>query len=310
MPNGVNRMLFRILAILMLTTFPAMAKPPTVITDIPPIHSLVAQVMQGVGTPALLLGKGSDPHHFQLRPSQARSLSKADLVVWVGPALTPWLARAINGLGAGGDSLVLLDVSNTHLRFFSSEPKEEMQETNRDSAIRPGVDPHAWLDPENAMIWLDAIAGELARLDPENAGKYRENAVKAVERIRLLEQELTRRLAPMQGKAIIVFHDAYNYFAARFGLTIAGAIQPGDATKPGAAYLARLRRELKSANVVCAFGEPQRNMAQLTTLLRGTGIKSGTLPDPTGDLLPPGPDLYETLLRQLANSIITCADQP
>ena len=72
-----------------------LAKVPNVVTDIPPVHALVGQVMGDLGTPVLLLEKGADEHDFQLRPSQMQSIADADTVIWVGPALTPWLDRAM-----------------------------------------------------------------------------------------------------------------------------------------------------------------------------------------------------------------------
>ena len=72
-----------ILSVALLAT-PALADVPKVMTDLPVVHSLTAQVMGDLGTPDILLDKGADPHHFQLKPSQARALSQADLVLWIG----------------------------------------------------------------------------------------------------------------------------------------------------------------------------------------------------------------------------------
>ena len=86
------------LSVLLATAaLPAFADAPRVVTDIAPVHSLVSQVMAGVGTPDLLLDGSADPHSVQLKPSQARAVSQADLVVWVGEELEPWLARVLAG---------------------------------------------------------------------------------------------------------------------------------------------------------------------------------------------------------------------
>lgn len=95
---------------------PALAEVPRVVTDLPPVHSLVAQVMGDLGEPDLLLGQGADPHSFQLRPSQARALANADLVVWIGPEMTRWLERALEG--RKGEELRLMQVAGTHLQDF------------------------------------------------------------------------------------------------------------------------------------------------------------------------------------------------
>ena len=94
------------------------AEPPVVVTDIPPVHSLVAQVMGDLGTPVLLLDRGADAHSFQLRPSQAAALSDAALVFWIGPEMTPWLDRALKGLGGGAEAVALLGAGGSTTREF------------------------------------------------------------------------------------------------------------------------------------------------------------------------------------------------
>ncbi len=274
--------MLRILSVfLLLITVPARADVPKVITDIPAVHSLVAQVMDGVGAPDILLTQGSDPHDFQLRPSQARALSQADFVIWIGPDLTPWLERAIAGIEIKGKSIVLLDHSNNN------------------------TDPHAWLDPQNAIRWLDVIADELAALDPENATAYLDNAALARANISEMIIEVRQTLAPTHGTAIIVFHDAYGHFANRFDINIAGSIRLGDAASPGAAHLAQLRSLISQQAIGCAFGEADHDPALLQTLFQGTSIAVGTL-DPIGTTLEYGPDLYNTLIRNLATEIAQC----
>jgi len=86
-------------------------RTPSVVVSIKPLHSLVAGVMRGVGTPHLLLTGTASPHHFQLKPSQAVLLSRADLVVWVGPNLETPLQKSLASLSKTGVSLALMDVS-------------------------------------------------------------------------------------------------------------------------------------------------------------------------------------------------------
>jgi zinc transport system substrate-binding protein len=107
------------LAALIAATAPARAEVPAVVTDIAPVHSLVAQVMGDLGAPVLLLDRGADPHSFQLRPSQAAALSGADLVFWIGPELTPWLDRALQGTGSTGTAVSLLRVEGVTLRSYA-----------------------------------------------------------------------------------------------------------------------------------------------------------------------------------------------
>lgn len=92
----------------------ARADVPNVVADIAPVHSLVATVMDGVGSPDLLVPAATSPHFMSLRPSQMRSLQNADLVIWIGPEMTPWLEKALSGVDAESQ-LILIDLPETSL---------------------------------------------------------------------------------------------------------------------------------------------------------------------------------------------------
>jgi zinc transport system substrate-binding protein len=308
---------------ILLLSAPAMAAVPQVVTDIPAVQSLVAQVMGDLGTPAVLLDKGANAHSYQLRPSQARTLQSADLVVWVGPEMTPWLERALDGV-AGGTALELLEVTGVHKRAFDAPHDHEAEDApadahadahdhdhvaeaeDEDGHIHDGLDPHAWLDPANAQVWLAVIAEQLAAADPENAATYAANAQAAVARIAVMDREISAQLQPVQDKPFVVAHAAYGYFADHYGLTVAGAVAMGDATAPGAAHLTELRADLQADGVVCAFPEAQHDPKQMALLIEGTGVRLGAALDPSGSSLDYGPGLYEALMRDLSGAISTC----
>ncbi|WP_300060670.1 zinc ABC transporter substrate-binding protein [uncultured Roseobacter sp.] len=94
------------------------ADVPTVAVDIAPVHSLVARVMEGVGTPQLIVQPGASPHEYSLRPSEAAALQDADLVVWMGEDLTPWMEEAVETLAADASVITLLEADGTVLLDF------------------------------------------------------------------------------------------------------------------------------------------------------------------------------------------------
>jgi zinc transport system substrate-binding protein len=318
---------------------PAAAEVPRVVTDIPPVQALVAQAMGDLGQPVLLLDMGADAHSFQLRPSQAATVAEADLVVWIGPEMTPWLDRAVDGLAADVAQLRLLEAEGTDLRSYGdgakAGPDDHADAAGHDHAAgaghdhaadaaaeddhghghghdhahaHEGVDPHAWLDPGNARVWLGVIAAELARLDPANAATYQANAARADAEIAALDARLDAALAPVRDKPFAVFHDAYGYFADHYGLTIAGAVAPGDAAPPGAAHLAGLQASLEQA--LCIFPETQHDPKMVETIAADTGLRIGGVLDPEGAGMEPGPQLYAAVLTGLADTLIACLDQP
>ena len=85
------------------------ADAPAVVVSIKPIHALVAGVMQGVAEPELLVKGGGSPHGYSLRPSEARALAEADLVVWVGPQLESFLVKPLETLAHQAHQLELLE---------------------------------------------------------------------------------------------------------------------------------------------------------------------------------------------------------
>lgn len=295
----------------LLLAAPALAEVPRVVTDLPPVQSLVAQVMGDLGGPEVLLDRGGDPHSFQLRPSQARALAQAGLVIWVGPEMSPWLARA---LGEGAPQLRLAEVPGTHRQDYAGAGDHEDHDHDdgdgdadhdHEDHDHTGLDPHLWLDPGNAALWLSAIAADLGRLDPEHAATYAANAETARLRLSALDAELQAELAPVQGQPFYVFHQAYGYFAGHYGLTIAGSISAGDAASPGAAHLAELRADM-AGTPRCIFPEGQHDPRLAAQIAAETGARLGAPLDPEGSTLKPGPGLYETLMRGLATTIRAC----
>lgn len=319
------------LAAAMLGT-PLAAQDIRVVTDIPVAHSLVLMVLGKHGAAELMLDRGANAHSYQLRPSQAQALAQADIVVWMGEGMTPWMSRAINGLAGEAHAVALLDVDGTMLREFgqAKDAHEEdahddhghdhgdehahddhghdhADEHPHDDHAHSGLDPHAWLDTRNAAIWLDTIAAELAEHMPDHAAEFVANAEAAKADITALTAEIESILAPARDMAFVTFHDAYGYFVSQFDLTQAGSIALGDAASPGAQRLAALRAEMQTDAAVCIFPEAAHDPALVTTMIEGTGVRLGATLDPAGSLLEPGVELYPTLMRNMAQVIADCA---
>jgi zinc transport system substrate-binding protein len=168
-----------------------------------------------------------------------------------------------------------------------------------------GVDPHAWLYPDNAKLWLSVIAADLSAADPGNAATYAANAEAAALRIDAAAAEAAATLEAAHGKPIVVFHDAYGYFAQAFDIEIAGSIALGDAAAPGAQRIRELQERMGAEKIACVFREPQHDPSLAESIAADAGVGLGSL-DPEGTTLPYGPDLYTTLLTSLATSIADC----
>lgn len=292
----------------------AIAEMPSVSVDIPPIHSLVSMVMEGVGTPNLIVRTGASPHGYSLRPSEAEALQDADIVFWVSEGLTPWLEDSLDALAKNAKKVELLEVEGTTelpfregATFEAHDHEEEDHDEHADEGHdeHEGHDPHAWLDPENARVWLDVIAADLSALDPENAETYMANAAAGKAELASMIVEIDTKLDAVRGTNFAVFHDAYQYFENRFDFRAVGAIKLGDASDPSPARIAEIRETVVDLGVTCAFAEPQFNPGLLQSVFAGTTATTGVL-DPLGADLELGPDFYPALLRNLANNLSAC----
>ena len=119
------------------------AEVPRVAVDIAPVHSLVARVMDGVGTPDLIIQSGSSPHEYSLRPSEASALQEAGLVFWVGADLTPWLTDTIETLAPNAVVTSLLEADGTiELEFRENALFEAHDHDDDDHADHAGDEDH------------------------------------------------------------------------------------------------------------------------------------------------------------------------
>ncbi len=286
------------------------AQSPKVVVTIAPVHALVAGVMEGVGEPGLLVSGGASPHSYSLKPSAARALSKARLVVRVSDQLETFLERAIHNIAEKADVLTLTDITGMTLY----EPRqggiwEKHEEQGADTHKHENHDPHVWLDPQNAKRIVSAVSIQLEQTYPEHAKAFAANAKKLNARLDALDRDLMAATKPLRGKPYIVFHDATRYFDERYGLHAAGAITVSPDRPPGVRRLTEIRQRIKSQAIECVFTEPQFQPKLVQTLIAGTGARAGTL-DPIGAGLTPGPELYFKLMRNLATGMAACLKNP
>ncbi|MFH0252544.1 zinc ABC transporter substrate-binding protein [Roseovarius aquimarinus] len=192
-----------------------------------------------------------------------------------------------------------------HDHGHDEQAKEEGHGHEGHDHDHSGVDPHAWLDPDNGRAWLDVIAAELSRLDPANAEIYEANAAAGKEEITAAEADVRAMLEPRSGARFVVFHDAYHYFEHHFGFPAAGAIADGDAADPGPARLEEIRNLIADIGATCALAEPSHNPGFVETVTDGTGARIGMV-DPLGFEIEMGPGYYPALLRDMAERLAEC----
>jgi len=290
------------------------ADVPQVTTDIPVTHSLVTRVMAGIGTPDLIVNRGASPHDYSLRPSNAASLEAADVVFWISNGLTPWLDDALNTLARNAKVIELMDAKGATVLPFregatfethSHRHKHDEDGHDEDEHATVNIDPHGWLDPDNGKTWLDVIATELSKIDPENTDIYFDNVSQGKTDIDAVISEIDATLATFRGTNFIVYHDAYQYFERRFDVLAAGSISMGDVSDPSPARIAEIRQTVEELDMTCVFSEPQFNPELVATVVDGTKARARVI-DPLGTHLTLGADFYLNLLRNIAQTMASC----
>ncbi|MBF0353863.1 MAG: zinc ABC transporter substrate-binding protein [Alphaproteobacteria bacterium] len=298
-----------LVALGLIPSFGALAgETPKVVASIAPLHSLAASVMAGVGEPELLLQANASAHDFSLKPSQVRILQRADLVLWVGPEFESFLTKPVTSLGGKGRVLTMSDLPGMlklKMRkgdFWESHAHGE----GHNVASSFETDGHLWLDIGNAKLFAAALADRLSIIDPLHAGLYQRNASALALRLNLLDSHLKVQLAPLAARPYVVFHDAFQYFEKRYGLSPLGSITH-DERKPSAKALAALRGKISDSGGACIFKEPQASPRLAEILAEGLRVRIGSLDD-LGAGLKPGPQMFDSLMTGLADSLKECLD--
>jgi zinc transport system substrate-binding protein len=280
-----------------------------IVVSIKPIHSLVASVTKGVSEPFLILQRQASPHTYSLRPSEARKLRNAKIVFWIGEEFENFLVKPLKTLGRRAQIVTLSKTEQLTrhkfrkaVQFKSTSAKTKKHDHGHHHG---NIDQHFWLDPVNAIAFSREIETTLKSIDPANTRIYISNANQLRARLKTLQKKTAARLMPLRQGRFYVFHDAYQYFENRFGLSARGAIIFHPDIPLSAKRVSQIQNSIKKAGPVCVFSEPQFNPKTVKLVTRGTAARLAIL-DPIGSALSAGPDLYFQLIEKISSSFEKC----
>ncbi|WP_310190813.1 zinc ABC transporter substrate-binding protein ZnuA [Pseudomonas hunanensis] len=283
-----------------------------VLTSIKPLQQIAAAVQDGVGSPEVLLPPGASPHHYALRPSDVRRVADADLLYWIGPDMENFLPRVLNTRSK--PSVAVQSLSGMQLRHFgedshSHEHDDQDAHDDHDHDHRPGsLDAHLWLSSVNARVIAAQMAADLAKVDPTNAPRYQANLKAFVGRLDALDQRIKARVAGVADKPYFVFHEAFDYFEAAYGLKHTGVFSVASEVQPGAQHVAAMRKRLQEVGKTCVFSEPPLRPRLAETLTAGLPVRLAEL-DALGGTDPVDGKGYERLLETLGSELARCLEQ-
>jgi ABC-type Zn uptake system ZnuABC Zn-binding protein ZnuA len=246
-----------------------------------------------------LIPAGADLHSFQLSPSAVRAIGDADLVLLVGAALEANFEGTVRE-NASGPVIELAE--GLDLREFEEHEDEHEDQDEEDEHGHGAEDPHIWMDADLAIAAVDRIAEELSALDPANVDDYRANARDYADEIREMDATIAATLSglPAKQKLLVTFHDAYGYFADRYGLTILGFVVENADEEPSAATIADLITDMREAGAAAIYVEPQFSARVVQQVAAETGAEVRTIPS---DALTTGYPTYIALMEAIAEGI-------
>ncbi|MDF0733529.1 zinc ABC transporter substrate-binding protein [Pseudomonas entomophila] len=287
-------------------TFSAQAEV-RVLTSIKPLQQIAAAVQEGVGSPEVLLPPGASPHNYALRPSDVRRVADADLLYWVGPDMEGFLPRVLGSRTK--PTVAVQSLADMKLRRFGEDShSHEEDHDDHDHDHRPGtLDAHLWLSSVNARVVAAKMASDLAAADPANAARYQANLKAFGERLDALDLRIKARVAGIAGKPYFVFHEAFDYFEAEYGLRHTGVFSVASEVQPGAQHVAAMRKRLQEVGPTCVFSEPPLRPRLAETLTAGLPVKLAEL-DALGGTDPVDGKGYERLLEKLGNDLVGCLE--
>jgi len=247
-------------------------------------------------------------HDYQLSPADLRKMTQADLIVVNGLGLEAFLEKAMQNAGPSLASKVVTLSAGLHAELLEGECRHEHHEhsanVSGEDAHHHPTDPHIWLDPQLAAHCVKVLAAALQKADAPRAEGYAKNAEAYLQRLGKLDAEIKALLAPVRGVPFVTYHNAFQYFARRYELNLAGVVEQTAEISPSARGMSRLLASIREKNSRALFTEPGGGTRLARQIARDTGIRLGEL-DPletsqTGRLAPAS---YEEGLRRNAKNL-------
>ena len=253
-----------------------------ILASIKPIQLIVKAIVGDEQPVEVLVPPGMSLHDYALRPSDYKKIQKADMLVWLGSRWEPYLAKAVSA-EHGTNAANVSDLSTI--------------------AIQQLDNPHIWLSLIHAKKIAIEIKDKLVELNPSKKELYQNNLAVFLKKLELLNLALRKDFA--QGGNYLVYHDAYSYLEAEYGLKHEAIISEHHEVKPGARHLLRLRKTVSSKKVRCIIVEPESNLDIVKVVSEGFDVHTKLL-DPMATDVKPNIDGYISFVKALGSKLSGC----
>jgi zinc transport system substrate-binding protein len=259
-------------------------------TSVFPVYDLTRRIAGEDADVVMLEPVGVSPHGYAPPPGDDPRTTGMTLAIMVGLGLDAWTDPLMTRLPPKAHVLRLAD------RVPTLPLQSGWADGSHDTAppAAAAIDPHVWLDPQRALLMGRAISDELCRADPAHAAGYRARSLELTHSLEALDREIEERTRGWKSKSFVTLHDDFGYYAARYHLEVAAAIETTPGAPPAASDIPRLLARVQERHAAAVFGEPQLDSKPAEALGRDAHLPYGVL-DPLGGTA--GVDSYEALLR-------------
>lgn len=260
-----------------------------------PVHAHAAAIAGDRAIVESLIAGDVGAHDFSPRPADMQRIAQADVLVFNGAGMEPWLDDLVQQ--AAKKTLKKVDLSAGIELLKSTNALDGHAHHHDDDHHDHGEhNPHIWLDPVLAIQQVETLREALIAADPEGSGVYQENADDYIAKLRALDADFQNILGPLPSKKLVTFHDAFPYLAKRYGLETIGYLSRFPERDPAPAELAALIDGIRERQVAVLFAEAGYEPALLQRVAKDTGAKVSTLDTlEVGEL---GPDAYLNGMRK------------
>jgi ABC-type Zn uptake system ZnuABC Zn-binding protein ZnuA len=303
MPRSPHSLLVFLVALALagptVATSSAQSAPLQIAASTPILADIVERIAGDRAEVFSIMPVNADPHTWEASPQDIMRVTEADSFISIGANLEPFVEsggwrRAV--IDAGVPQLVLTD----HVDLIEVDMVIDHGDHVHD--LRGG-DPHIWLDPTKVIEGIPAIVSHLAEIDPAGGATYEANGGAFGEELAALDSELQAsfQAIPEDDRVLVVFHDAFRYFAARYGFEIVGVLLHNPDVEISAQEIVELQQIIADHEIPVIFAEPQFNTDILETLIAGEDVAIGTL---LTDTFTEDVTTYPDLLRFNRDSIL------
>jgi zinc transport system substrate-binding protein len=219
-----------------------------------PVYDIARNIVGDKIQVVQVVPPGASPHTFEVTPQTALELQGVKAIFKIGNGLDDW----IDGAAQSGspDAPIFMLSNRINLREFSDG----------------SVDPHYWLDLNNAQIIARNIFEDILKIDPTNKDYYQKNLDEYLNELQIADKKISTTLADVSQKNIATFHDAWYYFAQRYGLNVITAFEPFPGKEPTPQYLSGFINDIKKYNLKVVFIEPQFSAQSLYQIAKDQGV--------------------------------------